>query len=249
MLHVTAALPEGAAIRYSAVLIHGAANSATVWTYWQRELAARGIASYAIDLRGHGRSDPADLSRASMSDYADDVRSIVDRLRDRPVLVGWSMGGLIAMMLASEGCASAVVGLAPSTPARERDTSIALRTGEFGIEEYGITNLDPDAPQPAMPDLDREERMIALASASKESRYARDERAAGVVVPAIAAPLLIVTSTSDTQWPRSRYDALHLPAQHLSVDGASHWGLVLNRRVLATLVDDVVAWLDRHLAG
>jgi hypothetical protein len=93
-------------------------------------------------------------------------------------------------------------------------------------------------------DLDRDERAIALASRAQESRYARDERAAGVVVGALVCPALIVTSTGDVQWPRSRYDGMRLPVEHMSVDGASHWGLVLNRRVLTELVPRVVAWVD-----
>ena len=40
-----------------------------------------------------------------------------------------------------------------------------------------------------------------------------------------------------------RYAELMLPAEHLSVAGASHWGLVLSRRALRTLVADVVRWL------
>jgi hypothetical protein len=35
-----------------------------------------------------------------------------------------------------------------------------------------------------------------------------------------------------------------LAFEHMSIDGASHWGLVLNRRVLTKLVPRVVAWVD-----
>ena len=95
-------------------------------------------------------------------------------------------------MMAAPACgARACVGLAPSTPARRRDTSVPLRSGIFGAEEYGIADRDPDR-QPAMPDLDRAERVIALESLGPESRLARDERQAGIVIEGIACPLLIV---------------------------------------------------------
>ena len=35
----------------------------------------------------------------------------------------------------------------------------------------------------------------------------------------------------------------------LSVEGASHWGLVLSRRALRTLARDVVGWLDGVVTG
>jgi pimeloyl-ACP methyl ester carboxylesterase len=215
-----------------------------VWTFWQRSLAEAGWPSYAIDLRGHGRNDAIDLSRTSMRDYAHDVRALMAQLARPAVLVGWSMGGLVAMMAAAGGDALACVGLAPSTPARAVDPSVAPREGEFGPEEYGITSRDA-ADQPLMPDLDREEREIALASLARESRLARDERKAGVVIESLPCPLLLVTGTADEQWPRSRYESLWLRADEIEVEGASHWGLVLNRRALATLVPQVVAWLGQ----
>ncbi len=244
MLAVTAALPNSPGDRPPVVLIHGAANSAGVWTFWQRALAEAGWASYAIDLRGHGRSDSTGLSRARMRDYADDASSLVEQLSLRPVVMGWSMGGLVAMMVTGR----AVVALAPSMPARAIDLAAPLREGEFGPEEYGITGADPDD-QLAMPDLDREERQLALASLGRESRLARDERAAGVVVESMPCPLLIVTGAADTQWPRSRYEGLWLPADHLEVAGASHWGLVLSLRALAVAAPRVLDWLDRSGVG
>jgi pimeloyl-ACP methyl ester carboxylesterase len=154
------------------------------------------------------------------------------------------MGGLVALMAASSSRAHACIGLAPSMPATARDESKPLRTGVFGPEEYGVRSRDP-ADQPAMPDLDLEERAVALGSLGSESRLARDERAAGVPVDRVGCPVLIATGSADTYWPTKRYDALHLDAERLVVDGASHWGLVLNRRVLPAMVTHVVGWLAR----
>ena len=176
-----------------------------------------------------------------MRDYAADVAAALRGVGEGPVVVGWSMGGLVAMMAAAGGHASACVCLAPSAPARETDPSVPLRHGVFGPEEYGITSRDP-ADQPAMPDLDSEERTVALASLTDDSRLARDERRAGVAIASLPCPLLIVTGTADEQWPRSSYDGLWLAADYIEAEGASHWGLVLNRRVLATLVPRVAAW-------
>jgi pimeloyl-ACP methyl ester carboxylesterase len=180
-----------------------------------------------------------------MQDYAADVTVLVTQCRQPPVLIGWSMGGLVALMVAATGVACACVGLAPSTPARQLNTSVALRTGEFGGEEYGITSRDPDA-QPAMPDLDREERMIALASIGHESRLARDERQRGIIIEALPCPLLIVTGTGDRAWPRERYHNLWLATDFLNVEGASHWGLVLQRGALSSMVPAVLRWIAQH---
>lgn len=233
--------------RAPVILVHGAANSGRVWTFWQDELARRGWSSHAIDLRGHGPSALAELGTAHMADYADDVVALARRLRQPPILLGWSMGGLVAMMAAAACRARACVGLAPSAPTRIRDSSVALRAGVFGPEEYGIVGRDPDR-QPAMPDLDRDERLIALESLGLESRRARDERKAGIVIGDPPCPVLIVTGTADTQWPRQRYDDLPFRADRLEIAGASHWGLVLNRRRLSVMGSAVGGWLEKNVA-
>jgi pimeloyl-ACP methyl ester carboxylesterase len=246
MLGVTAALPDRDSVRPPLILVHGAANSASIWTFWQQELAAQGWASYAIDLRGHGRSIRVDLSTTSMYDYAADVCMLALQFKRSPIVLGWSMGGLVALMMAAAGLATACIALAPSTPARQCDLSVELRRGEFGPEEYGITSRDPQE-QRTMSDLDREERLIALASLGRESRLAKDERTAGIVITSIPCPLLLVTGTEDKAWPVERYRDLWLKPDHFSVEGASHWGLVLNRRALGTMIPAVLGWIENTI--
>jgi pimeloyl-ACP methyl ester carboxylesterase len=229
------------------ILVHGAANSAGVWRYWQDALAERGWSSHALDLRGHTARTTTDLSTVSMTQYADDVVALARELRRAPALVGWSMGGLVAMMAARQAGAWACVGLAPSTPATSRNDAVPLRQGIFGAEEYGIEGRDPND-QPMMPDLDRDERERALSSLAPESRYARDERKAGIVIRRLSSPLLIVTGSADSQWPRAKYSGLQLPFDHVDISGASHWGLVLNRRLLPEMVSTVTNWLEKRLA-
>lgn len=245
VLSVTAALPNQDLGFPPLVLIHGAANSSGVWAFWQTLLAERGWPSYALDLRGHGGSGPADLSTTTMEDYADDACRVLHELQRPAVVAGWSMGGLVAMMAAARGGWSACVAFAPSTPATEVDASVEVRTGEFGPEEYGITSFDPNA-QRGMSDLVREERLIALSSLSRESRMARDQRRRGIVVDSLPCLLLLVTGTRDREWPAERYDGLRLPADRMIMEGASHWGLVLNRLAIGKLAPEIVAWLERH---
>ena len=48
MLAVSAVLPDTVPDRSPVILIHGSANAAAVWTFWQQELAVQGWSSYAI---------------------------------------------------------------------------------------------------------------------------------------------------------------------------------------------------------
>lgn len=68
-------------------------------TYWGRSVAyfrSRGYGVVAITLRGHSR-ERTRLGRIVLSDHARDVQGILARLKiRRPVIVGASLGGLVA---------------------------------------------------------------------------------------------------------------------------------------------------------
>lgn len=82
------------------VLLHALGEDATDWVSVVPALA-RSRRVYALDLRGHGRSDcPGDYSLELMQA---DVLHFLDTLGLGPVdLIGHSMGGIVAYLLAEE---------------------------------------------------------------------------------------------------------------------------------------------------
>lgn len=58
--------------------------------------AERGIETYAVSLRAHGGSDGAESDAYSMADQLDDISCFVSSLPAPPVLIGHSLGGVIA---------------------------------------------------------------------------------------------------------------------------------------------------------
>ena len=83
------------------VLLHGAFMTITNnWTGWIDELAkTRKV--IAVEMQGHGRT--ADIERAiSQEHLADDVAALLDHLKiPKADLIGYSMGGGVAMQCAS----------------------------------------------------------------------------------------------------------------------------------------------------
>lgn len=85
------------------LLLHGANCNAEVWEPLMLALAERGVSSWAMSVRGHGLSDGAEsLQDAGLLDYVADVRRVLASLDPCPVLVGHSMGGLVAQLTAME---------------------------------------------------------------------------------------------------------------------------------------------------
>lgn len=86
----------------------------------------------AVDFPGHGHSEPG-TEPASAESYAAPVRAVIDALcTTPPVVLGNSIGGAVAMILASEGRTRAVVlcnsgGLLDVTPQVRRITALFAR--------------------------------------------------------------------------------------------------------------------------
>jgi alpha-beta hydrolase superfamily lysophospholipase len=96
--------PESAP-RAVAFIIHGYAEHSGRYDWTARQLAVRGYAVAAFDLRGHGRSGGERVFVRSMNEYLDDVDAALARARghapDVPVfLLGHSMGGGVLALYA-----------------------------------------------------------------------------------------------------------------------------------------------------
>src|SRR5271155_2608648 len=101
--------PNGAiAVRESegrgpaAVLIHGNSSSSRAFSRQLDGPVGKRLRLVAVDLPGHGASDDAkDPSAYSLPGHARAVRSVVETLGlDDARLVGWSLGGHIALEMA-----------------------------------------------------------------------------------------------------------------------------------------------------
>ncbi len=80
------------------VLVHGWMTSGSVFAPVMDNLA-RAARIFTPDLRGAGRSDPADSYR--LDDYARDLISLLEQVGPATI-VGHSMGGAIAQLVAAE---------------------------------------------------------------------------------------------------------------------------------------------------
>jgi pimeloyl-ACP methyl ester carboxylesterase len=86
--------------RPSIVLVHGLSSNSLLWADAAAELAQLGYHVVALDLRGHGLSSKPD-GGYDVQTVAGDVAALIQSLGlDRPVVVGQSWGGNIALELA-----------------------------------------------------------------------------------------------------------------------------------------------------
>ncbi|MCE1181169.1 MAG: alpha/beta hydrolase [Rhodocyclales bacterium] len=100
-LEVFSCLPSGKTQHQPLLFVHGAFAGGWMWTEtFMPYFAAAGYPCYALSLRGHGNSAGREqIAWHSVSDYVDDVKTVIDWLGETPALIGHSMGGFIVQKL------------------------------------------------------------------------------------------------------------------------------------------------------
>ena len=103
-------------------MIHGMWGGGWYWEKFKNFFEEKGYQCHTPYLRYHAVDPKADpdprLGATSLLDYARDLEEYINKLDAKPILMGHSMGGLLAQMLGARGIASALVLLTPASPAR-----------------------------------------------------------------------------------------------------------------------------------
>lgn len=102
-------------------MIHGMWCGPWCWENYRRTFELAGYRCTTPTLLHHDMDpraipDPG-LGTTSLLDYAQGLEREIERLREAPIIVGHSMGGLLAQMLGARGLAKALVLLTPASPA------------------------------------------------------------------------------------------------------------------------------------
>ena len=102
------------------MMIHGMWGSNWYWGNYKQFFESKGYRCITPTLRLHDidpRSEPPpELGTTSLLDYADDLEKEIRKLDSLPILMGHSMGGLLAQILGSRGLAKTLVLLTPASP-------------------------------------------------------------------------------------------------------------------------------------
>lgn len=118
------------------LLLHAALQTSDSMEPLRALLTPLGLRLIAVDMRGHGRT--ANPGRSlSLSQMADDIVTLMRHLGvERPLLAGYSLGGMVALDLARRGFASGLVVLASR-----------IRPALRGRETFAPANIRARSPQ------------------------------------------------------------------------------------------------------
>ncbi|MEU4427650.1 alpha/beta fold hydrolase [Actinoplanes sp. NPDC024001] len=196
------------------LLLHGLGATADVWSRWAPVLADHWPGRWlAPDLPGHGGSAP--LPEYTFEALAEALIPLVEP-SGRTVVLGHSLGGVVALALAARSPVTAVAGLgikvAWSDGELERAQALARRpVSWFGSRDEALAR---HLRVSGLAGLLAEDDPAALAGVREEDgrwRLALDPRAFGVGAPDMAG--LLARSPAPVTLARGEHDAMNTDEQ------------------------------------
>lgn len=82
-------------IKQPIVFIHGAGGGGWEWEYWKIYFASFGYPCYAPTLTGNKKN----LAEVSIFDYVKQLQQLTKKLKQKPIIIGASMGGWLAQKI------------------------------------------------------------------------------------------------------------------------------------------------------
>jgi pimeloyl-ACP methyl ester carboxylesterase len=244
-------------------MIHGAFCGPWSLAGLQEKFAAAGHDVTVPPLRFHDENPPpAALGTTGLLDYVADLEAEIAALKTPPILVGHSMGGLLAQMLAARCDVAALVLLAPSAPWGIAPTTLFEIGAAHAMHlQPGYWNqlLEPNRDVALAHSLDRLPKNMRDAVYDRfvaESGRATFEvmnwgldmnRASEVEASAVTCPILFLTGAEDRINPPTtvaRIAARYAKAEHVVFDGMGHW--LIGEPGWERLADRALAWLGEN---
>lgn len=225
------------------ICIHGEGGGGWQWSIWARLLHAAGFAVLAADLK------PVDtgLAHTSFADYGSQVQAwagAADPVQ-APVLLGVSLGGLLALAASARVRPSAMILINPLPPSGIVSRRLAPECPAV-VPWHGARCFEHTRRQ--LPDADAAATRHVFRLWRDESGQVLNTANAGVSVDAARCPTLVLASTADDKVPvaASRALAVRLGADFQTLPGASHLGPLLGRRA-ARWSQQAIDWLGVRL--
>jgi len=251
------------------VLIHGTSETGELWADIRDHLGRRGWTVHTPTLRHHDASvtNQATLvAGVSLLDYAADIADLTRGL-DTPLIGGFSLGGLIAQLVAARTPHRGLFCLTPSP-------GPGMRLPFSGVRVLGRHFLQAAPWRKPLPPLSWEvfRRSVANEQDEQTARemynghllfesgrayseigfpYLDRGRAARVDYRAVTGPVLVIGGTRDRLGSTNilrQTAARYAHGQYVEIDGADH--MLTGGRFLPVMLRHLDQWLaDNHLAS
>ena len=253
---------EPEAARAVVVLVHGFNSHSGYYIHTGEEIAASGFAAFALDLRGRGRSDGDRFYIESISEFVQDVATVVSLARLRhpglpTFLLGHSAGGVVSCLYVLEHqrelAGFICMSFAFQVPAP--DFAIAALKGLSHLAPHAhVLRLHNEdfSRDPAVVKAMNDDPLIANETQPTRTvaELARADERLRTEFSSITLPLLILHGTADkaakASGSQTFYDAAGSGDKTLELY-EGHYHDLLNDVGREEVLDDIIEWIEARV--
>ncbi|MWC30225.1 alpha/beta hydrolase [Paenibacillus sp. MMS18-CY102] len=231
------------------LLIHGAFTGSWMWSKYLPHFIEEGWKCYVMNMRSHYKSRQLDLTRVTFEDYLDDIKEVIAECGVPPIVIGFSMGGILSQKLA-ETIEMAGLVLIDSVISRE-----VFEAVPYSELEQIMTECIMPAPvreriasvDETVEDVVFQIKYLAMESsrAFNALKFTAESKGISIDSSSISCPCLVVKAVNnDGDDRRGRVAAEHLRAEYRGLWHTTHTGLLVGQRYREA-VDEIIDWLAR----
>ncbi len=227
------------------VFIHGAGGGGWEWQYWAICFSSAGWACHTPTLKGNGKTN---LAEVTFLDYIKELTKLIDSLPKKPIIIGASMGGILAQKLAEQGKAEAIILVNSAPPKGVASASWPTNNNDpAAIIKWSTESTLKDT-RDCMPEADEKTILWAHPQWRDESGKVIREIRAGISIKKrnISCPVLVIAGKNDKDitCEVSRAVSEFYDADYFAFAGVSHVGALLGKRYWE-IASQVSVWIKK----
>ncbi|RUS45693.1 alpha/beta hydrolase family protein [Cohnella sp. AR92] len=246
-------LSKGAGRRPPLLFVHGAYTGSWMWSKYIPHFVNEGWNCYVMNLRSHYRSRQLDMTRITFEDYLEDIKEVIAEAVAEcdapPILVGFSMGGILSEKLAETAEVAGLV-LIDSVISREVFEAVPYKELGGAIRDIVVpapTREELSSIDETEEDIAFQRKYLAMESSHAFNAFIFTPESKGISIDSrsISCPSLVIKSVNDEDEDRrGRVTAEHLRAEYKGLWNTTHTGVLIGQRYREA-VDTILEWLIR----
>ncbi|MFC9712547.1 alpha/beta hydrolase [Paenibacillus sp. NPDC056933] len=232
------------------LFVHGAYTGSWMWSKYIPHFVEQGWTCYVMNLRSHYKSRVMDITKITFDNYLEDIQEVLAEFDEPPVLIGFSMGGILSQKIAETNALTGLVVI---------DSSVSQEVHQLmPYPESGRITPDIIIPPPTREeqssidetaeDIAFQRKYLQMESSQAFLTFSTASGLSGGVSingDLITCPSLVIKAVeSDDEERRGQLTAEQLGAEYAGLWNTTHTGLLVGQRYME-VVEIILKWLNR----
>ncbi|MFC4102511.1 alpha/beta fold hydrolase [Paenibacillus xanthanilyticus] len=242
-------LSDSAHKRPPLLFVHGAFTGSWMWSKYIPHFVREGWTCYAMNMRSHYKSRVLDMTQITFDDYLADIQEVMAECGVPPIVIGFSMGGILGQKLAESADIAGLV-LIDSVISREVYEAVPYEHLEQPIMSLVVpapTREELATMDESAEDIAFQRKYLTMESAKAFNAFVFSPESKGISVDSgsITCPCLVIKAVNnDGDDRRGRVMAEQLRAEYKGLWKTTHTGVLVGQRYREA-VDAVLDWLRK----